>query len=181
MSLAVGSIIHREPPNGKPGDGSMSTTDIARQLEAEDLARAKELTESILQNWDWITWNELLADDVVLSLRMASVGINSIGDLDVAGGNLQVAGREDAKRVLKSIYVDIKRGFCVTTEILSGYDVALFGNMAFGLPAKSWPLVIYMGFNDDGKIRAMTIATADLQPLIDSIRSAAQTGTLKAV
>ena len=158
----------------------MSTTDIARQLEAEDLARAKELTQSILQNWDWITWNELLADDVVLSLKMGSAGIASMGELNAAGGNLRVEGREDAKRVLKSIYADIKRGFCVTTEILSGYDVALLGNMAFGLPTKSWPMAIYMGFNDDGKIRVMTIAAVDLQPLIDAIRSAARTGVLKA-
>ena len=157
----------------------MSTTDIARQLEAEDLARAKELTESILQNWDWITWNELLADDVVLSLKIAAVGIASMGELNAAGGNLRVEGREDAKRVLKSIYADIKRGFFVTTEILSGYDVALIGNMAFGLPTKSWPMVVYMAFNDDGKIRVVTIATADLQPLIDAIRSAAQAGVLK--
>lgn len=158
----------------------MSTTDIARQLEAEDLARARELTQSILQNWDFITWNELLADDVVLSLRMASVGIDRIGDLDAAGGNLQVSGREDAKRVLKSIYGDIKRGLCVTSEILSGYDVALLGNFALGVPVKSWPLVIYMGFNDDGEISTMTIAAVDLQPLTDAIRSAAQAGTLKA-
>jgi hypothetical protein len=158
----------------------MSTTDIARQLEAEDLARARELTQSILQNWDFITWNELLADDVVLSLRMASVGIDRIGDLDAAGGNLQVSGREDAKRVLKSIYGDIKRGLCVTSEILSGYDVALLGNFALGVPAKSWPLVICMGFNDDGEISTMTIAAVDLQPLTDAIRSAAQAGTLKA-
>jgi len=157
----------------------MSTTDIARQLEAEDLARAKELTQSILQNWDWITWNELLADDVVLSLKIAAVGIASMGELNAAGGNLRVEGREDAKRVLKSIYADIKRGFFVTTEILSGYDVALIGNMAFGLPTKSWPMVVYMAFNDDGKIRVVTIATADLQPLIDAIRSAAQAGVLK--
>ncbi len=158
----------------------MSTADISRQLEAEDLARAKELTQSILQNWDWTTWNELLADDVVLSLRMASIGIASIGDLNAAGGNLQVTGRENAKHVLKSIYADIKRGFCVTTEFLSGYDVALLGNMAFGVPARSWPMVIYMGFNDDGQIRVMTIAAADLQPLTDAIRTAAQTGVLKA-
>ena len=146
----------------------MSTADISRQLEAEDLARAKELTQSILQNWDWTTWNELLADDVVLSLRMASIGIASIGDLNATDGNLQVMGREDAKHVLKSIYADIKRGFCVTTEFLSGYDVALLGNMAFGVPEKLWPMVIYMGFNDDGQIRVMTIAAADLHPLIDT-------------
>jgi hypothetical protein len=111
---------------------------------------------------------------------MASLGIASIGDLNATDGNLRVVGREDAKPLLKSIYADIKRGFCVTTEVLSGYDVALLGNMAFGLPKKSWPMMIYMGFNDDGKIRVMTIAAADLHPLIDAIRSAAQTGVIKA-
>ncbi len=158
----------------------MSTADIARQLEAEDLARAKELTESILQNWDFITWNELLADDIVLSLRMASVGIDRVGDLNTADGNLRVSGREDAKRVLRSIYGDIKRGLSVTSEILSGYDVALLGNFALGVPAKSWPIVIYMRFNYEGEVSAMTVAAVDLQPLIDAIRTAAQAGAFNA-
>ena len=158
----------------------MSTADVGRQLEAEDLARAKELTEGILRNWDFITWNELLADDVVFSLRMASVGIDRISHLDTAGGNLQVTGREDAKRVLESIYGDIKRGLCVTSEIFSGYDMALLGNFALGFPAKSWPIAIYMGFNDDSEISVMRIAAVDPQPLTDAMRSAAQSGALKA-
>jgi hypothetical protein len=37
-----------------------------------------------------------------------------------------------------------------------------------------------MAFNSDGAIRVMTIAVIDLQPLIDGIRSAAQTGVVKA-
>lgn len=158
----------------------MLTVDAARQFEAADLERAKNLTQSILQDWDFLTWNELLADDMVLSLRLGSIGIDQIGDLDTVGGNLQVAGREDAKRVLKSIYGDIKRGLYVTTEILSGYDVMLLGQMALGIPLRSWPLVIYMRFNADGAISAMTIAAVDLKPLTDAIRSAAQTGVLKA-
>jgi hypothetical protein len=157
----------------------MSTTDMAPQFEAEDLARARNMTQNILDNWGWITWNELLADDVVLSLRMASVGIAPIGDLNAVGGNLQVVGREDAKRVLKSVYGDIQRDFRVTTELSSGYDVALLGNIvAPGAPVT--PVVIYMGFDFDGKIRVMTIAAVDLQPLTDAIRNAAQTGVLKA-
>jgi hypothetical protein len=52
--------------------------------------------------------------------------------------------------------------------------------MALGVPAQSWPIVIYMGFNDDGRIRVMTIAAVDLQPLTDAIRNAAQTEALKA-
>jgi len=37
----------------------MSTTDVVRQMEADDLARAKTMTEMILQDWDLMTWNEL--------------------------------------------------------------------------------------------------------------------------
>jgi len=150
----------------------MPTSDVARQIEAIELARAKDMAQHVLENWDWMTWNELLTDDVVLSLRLASVGISQIGDLHLAGGNLHVDGREDVKRVLKSIYGDIKRGLTVTTEIMSGYDVALLGNMLLG--AKSWPMVIYMEFDKDTKIKVITIAAVDLQPLADSIRSAAQ-------
>jgi hypothetical protein len=154
--------------------------DIAGLLETDVLARAKDLTQNILQNWNFMMWNELLADDVVLSLRLESVGIDRIGDLNVAGGNLQVVGREDAKRVLKKIYADIKRDLRVTTEFLSGYEVALLGNMALGVFGKSWPIVIYMGFDSDGKIRVMTIAVVDLQPLTGAILSAAKAGILKA-
>ena len=158
----------------------MSTMDIAGLLETDILARAKDLTQNILQNWNFMMWNELLADDVVLSLRLESVGVDCIGDLNVAGGNLQVVGREDAKRVLKKIYADIKRDLRVTTEFLSGYEVALLGNMALGVFGKSWPIVIYMGFDSDGKIRVMTIAVVDLQPLTGAILSAAKAGILKA-
>jgi len=157
----------------------MSIADIGRQLEVEDLARAKDLTQSILDNWDFITWGELLADDVVLSVRLNAVGIDRIGDLNVARDNLRAVGRDDAKRVLKSVYADIKRDLRVTTEFLSGYDVALIGTMALGGFGKSWPMVIYMGFNDDGKISLMTISVVDLQPLFDTILSAARVGTLQ--
>ena len=163
----------------------MSTTDSDRQLEIENLAWAKDMTQSILRHWDFISWNELLDDDVVLSLRLASVGTDRFGDLNTAGGDLQVVGREDAKRVLKSIYTDLRRGLYITTEILSGYDVTLLGDLTCestkeGAAANSWPIVIHMEFNSERRIRVMAIAVVDLQPLIDAIRNAAQTGALKA-
>ncbi len=36
-------------------------------------------------------------------------------------GNLQVSGREDAKRVLKSIYRDLKSRTSVTTQVVNGF------------------------------------------------------------
>ena len=48
----------------------MSTINVERQPKAEDLARRKRMTEAVLEGWDQLTWNELLADDIVLSLRL---------------------------------------------------------------------------------------------------------------
>jgi len=156
----------------------MSITDT-RQFEAENLALARDMTQSILDDWDFIPWNELLADDVALSIKLGSIGIDRIGDIEIAGGNLQVVGRENAKHVLKSIYDYIMDDLRVTTEILSGYDVLLLGEMALAAPVRSCPIFIYMSFRGDGQIRVMTIAAIDLQPLTEAIRSAAQTATAK--
>jgi hypothetical protein len=155
------------------------------QLTAEHLARAKTTTQHILRDWDLIPWDDVLANDVVLSIRMASIDIDQVGDLAAVGGNLQVTGREDAKRILKSVYGDIKRGLCVTSQIVSGFDAVLLGNFAQestkeGADPESWPIAIYMKFNTNGKIVVMTIALIDLHPLTDAIRSAARSGTLKA-
>jgi hypothetical protein len=97
-------------------------------------------------------------------------------------GNLQVRGREEAKRVLKSIYDDLRSGLSVTTEIVSGHDAALLGNLALSstqenTEASSLPIVLYMAFNDEGQIEKMTIASLDLHPLADAILAAAKGAT----
>jgi hypothetical protein len=160
----------------------MPTVEIDWQPESEDLALAKDMVKSILRDWDWISWNELLSFDVVLSLRMAPVGGD---DPQTVDGVLRAVGREDAERLLKRIYPNIKSGLCVITEILSGYDAVLLGNITppstkEGESEKASPIVIYMDFNSEGEIHVMTIATIDLQPLADQIRCAALSGTMKA-
>ena len=159
---------------------SMSETDW--RMEADELARAKDMVQMILQDWDFMSWNELLADDVVLSLRLEAAGFDRIGDIGGVGGNLQVSGREDVKRVLKSIYADLKNRTSVTTEVVSGYDVALLGNLVVPTTEEDeddmWsPIALYMAFNPEGEIEKLTIAAVDLQPLTEAISSAAQAGT----
>ena len=160
----------------------MTTMDITRQTEAEGLARARELVQMILRDWDWMTWNELLADDIVLSLKLGSVGNSRLGDFGAVDGELQIVGVEDAKRALMSIYSELKNGFSITTEIVGGYDVALLGNFVVRATkedseASSSPIVLYMAFNSEGEIEKMTIAAIDLNPLAKAIRTAAQSGS----
>lgn len=159
----------------------MSTMDVARQLRAEGVAHAKRMVETTLEGWDLLTWNELLADDVVLSLRFGTLDISRIGDLRGVGGNLEVTGKEQAKDVLRRIYGDLRKDLSVTTEVVSGYDVILLGALALQKThedVESLPLGIYMAFNSQAKIRKMTIATVDLQALTDAIRNAAQIGAV---
>ncbi len=159
----------------------MSTMDVARQMRAEGLAHAKRMVETTLEGWDVFTWNELLADDVVLSLRLGTLDISRIGDLRGVGGNLEVTGQKQAKEVLRSIYSDLRKDLSVITEVVSGYDVILLGTLVLQKPnedIESLPVGIYMSFNSQAKIQKMTIATVDLQELTDAIRNAAQTGAV---
>ena len=159
----------------------MTKAGMVRQMEIEDLKRAKELAQTILRDWDWMTWNELLADDIVFSLRLGAVGINRAGDISTAGGNLQVIGREEATHVLKSIYGELRSGLAITTQMGSAYDVALLGKLTLHSTKKNTealcvPMVLHMAFDDDGRVERTTIAEIDLHPLADTILGAAQDG-----
>ena len=154
----------------------MSTVDVERQLKAEGLAHAKRMIETTLEGWDLLTWNELLADDVVLSLKSGTLDPSLIGDLGGLAGNLEAIGRRQAKEVLKSIYGDLRKDLSVTTEVVSGYDAFLLGNLTVHEASEnvqSLPVAIYMAFNSQAKIQKMTIAIVDLQVLTEAIRNAA--------
>jgi hypothetical protein len=159
----------------------MPSVDIERRLNAVSLTHAKRMVETILEGWDLLTWNELLADDIVLSVRLGMADSNRTGDLRGFAGDFQVTGQQAAKRVLKGIYGDLRKGLFVTTELISGYDAILLGNLSVQKPdvdIESLPVVIYMAFNSEGKIRKMTIAVVDLQALTDAIRKAAEGGAV---
>ena len=155
----------------------MSTRDVERQLEADDLTRTKRMIKAILTGWDRLTWNELLADDIVLSLRLGSLDISRISELRGCRGHFQAIGQKQAKRVLKSIYGDLRKDLSVTTEVISGYHVILLGKLAVqktGHDVESLPVVIYMALNPDRKIQNMTVAIVDLEMLADAFRNVSE-------
>ena len=157
----------------------MSTTNVDPQQTAEELAHAKRVVETTLEGWDLLSWNELLADDVHLSIKLGALDASRIGDLRAASGKLEVFGKDEAKETLKDIYRDVRKGLWVTTEVVSGYDAILLGSLAVQTNdggIDSLPIGVFMTFDSHGKIHEMTIAAVDLQPLTDSIRNAARAG-----
>jgi hypothetical protein len=170
----------------QPGKGrtTMSTTNIDLQRTAEGLAHAKRVVETTLEGWDLLTWNELLADDVRLSLNLGALDVSRLGELRAAGGRLDVSGKAQAKDVLQSIYGDLRTGLAVTTEVVSGYDAILLGNLAVRTKGEegieSLPMGVFMTFDARGRVTEMTIAAIDVPALTDAIRNAARAGLASA-
>jgi hypothetical protein len=161
----------------------MSTTNMDQQRAAEGLAHAKRVVETTLEGWELLSWNELLADDVRLSLSFGALDVSRLGDLRAVGGNLTVSGKKQAKEVLQSIYSDLRTGLTVTTEVVSGYDAILLGNLAVQTSPEGFesvPIGVFMTFDPRGKVEEMTIAAIDVPALTDAIRNAARAGLAKA-
>ena len=152
----------------------MSTKDVERQLEAEDVVRSKEMIESILAGWDLLTWSELLADDIVLSLRLGTLEMSRISELRGCSDDYLITGQKHVERVLKSLYGDLRRDLSVTTEVISGSHVILLGKLAVrkaGHDVECLPVVIYIALNSERKIQNMSVAIVDLRTLADAIRN----------
>jgi hypothetical protein len=161
----------------------MSTADLDRQQSADELAHVKRIVETTLEGWDLLSWNELLADDVRLSLQLGTLDIGRLGTLRADGGNLEVFGKAQAKEVLQGIYDDLRERLTITTEVVSGYDAIVFGYLALATNdgrIESVPMGVFMAFDSRGRIREITIAAVDLQVPTDALRSAARAGLAKA-
>lgn len=75
--------------------------------------------------------------------------------------------------MLSGIYSDLRKGLSVSTEVVSGYDAVLLGKLVIpssGDDRLSMPIILYMGFDDEGKVEKMTIARADPKHITKAIR-----------
>ena len=144
--------------------GSGCQTEPQREpTNAEQKAQARAMVQEVLNTWEWRTWNRLLAEDVVLELKMGSVGPE--GAVGVTG---TYNGRDEAKAALREIYGDLKKNVSIWGELADGLEVALLADLNVaeeGETPQELPLVVHMIFNESGKIEAMTLASIDLGPL----------------
>jgi hypothetical protein len=144
------------------GEKSMSIKNAERQLEATDLARTKWLMGAGLPSCNPQNWNEWLADDVVLSLKLSAVDVTRIGDLRGYSGVFRAVGKKQSRHVLKGISSGLSQDLSITTEVISGSHLILLGKLAARtaqIGARHMPVVIYMALNSQKKIQEMTIAT----------------------
>ncbi|WP_158817094.1 hypothetical protein [Methylocapsa sp. S129] len=155
----------------------MLAINVESQLDAGDRTHSRRRIETILATWDLLSWNELLADDIILSLRLGALNDSRPDESREFTCDLQESGRPQVKRMLKGACGDFRKNLSVAIEVIWGDSVILLGNL--GLPGahdafESTPVAITMTFNSEGQIRQMTIAGFDLPALTDAIRSVGQ-------
>jgi len=167
-ALALAAV---SPGTGFTADGRAKNPEMAA---AERLAQAKQMVQAVLDNWDFETWNQLLADNVTVNLKLGSVGVDSAGLPVAAGADLQARGREDAKKLLKKVYGELKKNVKITGEVAYGYDAMLLGELNVNVKDKpqTVPVACHLHFNPKGKIDKLVVAGMDTRPLLGLIRNA---------
>jgi len=163
----------------------MAMKNPQRQTETADLRRAKDMTQFVLRDWDFMGWASLLSDQAVLSLCLGAIDVSQIAGIEIVAGELQVIGAKNAQRVLDSFYDEMRHGLLITTKLISGYHVVLAGDFVVKSTKANtdddiYPIALYMLFNSSGQIDIMTITQIDLRPLAKDIWAATQgDGTLQ--
>ena len=92
-------------------------------------AQARKMVQEVLNHWNLTTWNELLADDVMLSIRLGTATKDSAGEPATLGLKIEYKGRDAAKKALREIYGDLHKEFQITTEIARKAEVVLLGEL----------------------------------------------------
>ena len=150
--------------------------DTARPSEkatAEELAKARRMVQRVLNHWDFKPWNQVLAKDVTVNFKLGTVGVDSTGLPAAAGADLKAHGRDDAKKVLKQVYGDLKKNVKIIGEVAYGYDVILLGELSVSTAKdkpQSLPIACHMHFNAKGKVDKLVVASVDTRPLLEAFR-----------
>ena len=55
-------------------------TALNSDAEIKQLAQSRQMVQEVLNHWDFKTWNQLLADDVVFNIRLGTAAKDSNGD-----------------------------------------------------------------------------------------------------
>jgi hypothetical protein len=153
------------------GESRVSVVEAELQLEVEDLAQTKWMTGTGLPSCNPQSWIEWLADNVVLSLRLGAVDTSQISELQGYSGVFRVAGKEQSRRLLKSISYGLKKDLSITTEIISGSHIILLGKFSLrnSQSGVKYLPVVGMALNPGKKIQDMAIAIVDMQTIVTAM------------
>ena len=154
--------------------GADATTAPNTDSEVQQLAQSRQMVQEVLNHWNFKTWNQLLADDVVLNIRMGTATKDSTGDATLLGMKVEITGRDAVKKTLRQIYGDLHKDFQITTQIAHGPDVVLLGELVVTVKGKdpaTLPIAVHMAFNKSGKIERLGIFSVDVRALVKAIES----------
>lgn len=134
-----------------------------------------------VDDWSARSWDQALAEDVSLALRKSEMVRQADGTSTLVSFRTVVQGKDKVTRALEKLNEDYAGRIKVTSELLSGRQAVLFGEVrASGSetpkpadgeapspegksPEESFPFAIQLRFDDQGKIDRMVISSFDLK------------------
>jgi hypothetical protein len=156
----------------------MAQSSVQCRTETEDLARARELVEFVMARWDVTPWTGLLADDVLLLLRLGSVVPRDFGGgMGVLALDTEVTGQHRAAGLLRQFYPELMRLLSITAKLVSGYDAVLAGTVVLPSTGENtddqcFAMAVCMRFGSDGRVHRLALVPVDLDALGETIRDA---------
>lgn len=161
---------------GPVAQGDEATPNNAgNAAEAKQLAQSRQMVREVLNYWDFATWNQLLADNVVFNARLGTAAKDSAGEPALVGMNVEYKGRDDVKKALRDIYGDLRKDFRITTEIAHGPQVVLLGDLVVtqkGKDPATLPIAVSMTFNQAGKIERLGVFSIDVRAVSAALQTA---------
>jgi hypothetical protein len=138
-------------------------------LRSESLKQVRNAVEQ----WSSQSWDEVLADDVRLGLRMTQRTSREDGTTIMTSTRTDVIGKEKVKQALTKLHQEYGGRVTITSEFLSGQRAVLIGEVAPAGEGKGQdrppsaedgvPVVILMNFDQERKIEQLTITSFSLQ------------------
>lgn len=174
----------------EPGQGKQQQP---QQQDEGMRSEALQKVRQVVDNWDAQAWDEVLAEDVSLSLRIADMVQSPDGGSSLVSIRTEVRGRDKVKQALQKLYEGYHKQITIKSELLGQNQAVLMGDVKVGEGRErfrerqdgqapqgreqqpregqeaqkqkddSVPFIMHMHFNQEGKIDRLNIASFDLK------------------
>lgn len=124
LSLAASAAPQQNPgqDQGRQGGASKEQGHVRR---SESLQKIR----GILDNWNSKSWDDILSDNVTLTLKVADVRRSDSGDISMVSLQREVQGKEAVKKALTDLNKNFRTETTIRSEMISGDEAVLLGDV----------------------------------------------------
>ncbi|MDE2112658.1 MAG: hypothetical protein KGJ79_16070 [Alphaproteobacteria bacterium] len=105
----------------------MTPGDHTQSAAAQLLGRA--IAELISTCWNTANWDGLLADEIVLSIKLGTAGLRYLDDPGTFTSNVLVTGRANALHILERVCNVLRARLSINTKLVTGREIVMLRHL----------------------------------------------------